>query len=189
MWKKFVSLVTYKARSEDFDQSRLNRLAEWIGWSESLLVAQAILLVLSCSGSYSIKQLAFTTRSIANAYWTDTNISTWLHVRLLVIFFMQDRGCTKYNVQQNIISLWATTWQNQQNECAPTEDSDQPGHPPSLIRVFAVCMKKPWILSYPLSAQRRMIRLGGFPGWSEASLGAHSFCWFCHVAAHIINCK
>ena len=24
------------------------------------------------------------------------------------------------------------------NECAPIEDSDQPGHPPSLIRVFAV---------------------------------------------------
>ena len=24
------------------------------------------------------------------------------------------------------------------NECAPSEDSDQPGHPPSLIRVFAV---------------------------------------------------
>ena len=27
---------------------------------------------------------------------------------------------------------------NQQSECAPSEDSDQPGHPPSLIRVFAV---------------------------------------------------
>ena len=25
-----------------------------------------------------------------------------------------------------------------QNEYAPSEDSDQPGHPPSLIRVFAV---------------------------------------------------
>ena len=24
--------------------------------------------------------------------------------------------------------------------CAPSEDSDQPGHPPSLIRVFAVRM-------------------------------------------------
>ena len=24
---------------------------------------------------------------------------------------------------------------------APNEDSDQPGHPPSLIRVIAVCMK------------------------------------------------
>ena len=25
--------------------------------------------------------------------------------------------------------IWATTWQNQQNECAPSEVSDQPGHP------------------------------------------------------------
>ena len=25
---------------------------------------------------------------------------------------------------------WATTWQNQQNECAPSEDSDKPGRPP-----------------------------------------------------------
>ena len=53
-------------------------------------------------------------------------------------------------------SVWAATWQNQQNECAPSEDSDQPGHPPSLIRVFAVRIKKPWVLSYPLSAQRRL---------------------------------
>ena len=30
------------------------------------------------------------------------------------------------------------TRQNHQNECAPSEDSDQPGHRPSLIRVFAV---------------------------------------------------
>ena len=33
---------------------------------------------------------------------------------------------------------WAASWQNQQSDCAPSEDSDQPGHPPSLIRVFAV---------------------------------------------------
>ena len=37
--------------------------------------------------------------------------------------------------------------------CAPSEDSDQPGHLPSLIRVFAVRMKKAWVLSYTLSAQ------------------------------------
>ena len=42
----------------------------------------------------------------------------------------------KYFAIRNL--MWATTWQNQQNECAPSEDSDQPGHPPSLIRVFAV---------------------------------------------------
>ena len=46
---------------------------------------------------------------------------------------------------------------------APCEDSDQPGHPPSLIRVFAVHMKKTWVLSYPLSAQRRL-----WSDWADA---------------------
>ena len=36
--------------------------------------------------------------------------------------------------------------------CAPSKDSDQPGHPSRLIRVFAVRMKKGWVLRYPLSA-------------------------------------
>ena len=58
---------------------------------------------------------------------------------------------------------WAATWQNQQSECAPSEDSDQPGHPPSLIRFFAVRMKKAWALSYPLSAQRRL-----WSDWADA---------------------
>ena len=39
--------------------------------------------------------------------------------------------------------------------------SDQPRHPPSLIRVFTVCMKKAWVLSYPFSAQRRL--------WSDSA--------------------
>ena len=82
-------------------------------------------------------------------------------------------------------SIWAALWQNQQNHCAPSGDSDQPGHPPSLIRVFSVRMKKAWALSYPLNAQRRLIRLGGCPGWSESSLGTQSFCWFCHKVAQI----
>ena len=30
------------------------------------------------------------------------------------------------------------------------------------------------------------IRLGGCPGLSESLLGAHSLCWFCHVAAEMI---
>ena len=53
---------------------------------------------------------------------------------------------------------------------APSEDSDQHGHPPSLIRVFAFRLKQYWVLSYPLSAQRRLIGLGGCLGWSESSL-------------------
>ena len=31
--------------------------------------------------------------------------------------------------------------------CVPSEDSNQPGNQPSLIRVFAVRLKKPWVLS------------------------------------------
>ena len=50
--------------------------------------------------------------------------------------------------------------------------------------VFAVRMKKAWVLSYPLSAQRRL--------WSDAqadlsSMGAQSFCWFCHKVAQIVK--
>ena len=56
----------------------------------------------------------------------------------------------------------------------PSKNSDQPGHPPSLIRVFAVPLKKARIPSYPLIAERRLIRLGGCPGWAESSLGAHA---------------
>ena len=33
---------------------------------------------------------------------------------------------------------------------------------------------------------KTLVRLGGCPGWSESSLGAHSLYWFCHVAAHIL---
>ena len=70
--------------------------------------------------------------------------------------------------------------------CAPSDDSDQPGHPPSLIRVFAVRMKKAWVLSYPLSAQRRL-----WSDWADAQADlslrwAHMpFCWFCHEAAYV----
>ena len=43
-------------------------------------------------------------------------------------------------VPEHLVSYLAAAWQNQQNDCVPSEDSDQPGHPPSLIKVFAVCL-------------------------------------------------
>ena len=76
--------------------------------------------------------------------------------------------------------------------CAPSEDSDQPGHQPSLIRVFAVRMKKAWVLSYPLRAQRRLRSdWVDAPDWVDAQADlslrwAHMpLCWFCHDAAHL----
>ena len=46
-------------------------------------------------------------------------------------------GCTC--MEKNRYQLLFEPRQNQQNECATSEDSAQPGHPPSVIRVFAVC--------------------------------------------------
>ena len=62
---------------------------------------------------------------------------------------------------------------------------DQLGHLPSLNRVFAVGMKKAWVLSYPLSAQRRL-----WSDWADAQVDlslrcAHmQVCWFCHEEVH-----
>ena len=38
-------------------------------------------------------------------------------------------GKAYFVIQTWRIVKWATTWQNQQSDCAPSEDSDQPGHP------------------------------------------------------------
>ena len=71
--------------------------------------------------------------------------------------------------------------------CVPSKDSDQLGHLPSLIRVFSVRMKKSWILSYPLRAQRRL-----WSDWAAAQANLSlcwaqsSFYWFCHAAAQIM---
>ena len=87
----------------------------------------------------------------------------------------------------NVTDKWAVTWQNQQNGCALGEDSDQPWHPPSLIRVFAVRMKKAWVLSYLLSAQQL------WSDWANAQADlslrwAHrSYCWFCHAVVKMIE--
>ena len=47
--------------------------------------------------------------------------------------------------------------------CALSEDSDQPGHLPSLNRVFTACMKKHWVLSYVMSTQWRL-----WSDWADA---------------------
>ena len=72
--------------------------------------------------------------------------------------------------------------------CVPSKDSEQPGHSPSLIRVFTVHMKKAWVLSYSLSAQLRL-----WSDWADAQADlslcwAHmSFCWFCYAVAQMVG--
>ena len=65
---------------------------------------------------------------------SDVNVININHRNELLVM----NNTTGNNVTEDVINITAATWQNQQNECAPSEDSDQPGRPPSLIRVFAV---------------------------------------------------
>ena len=51
----------------------------------------------------------------------------------LFMFWIKPMGYIITRIKYNIwTDIWAATWQNQQNKCAPSEDSDQPGHPPKL---------------------------------------------------------
>ena len=68
--------------------------------------------------------------------------------------------------QRRLRSAWASAQSDQSLRC-PHEETLSPLLPIELIA-------------------KTLIRLGIRPVWSESSLGAHwSFCWFCHVAAHV----
>ena len=67
--------------------------------------------------------------------------------------------------QRRLRSAWASAQSDQSLRC-PHEESLDPYLP---IKCTA----------------KTLIRLGGCPGWSESSLGAQSFCWFCHEVAHL----
>ena len=77
---------------------------------------------------------------------------------------------------------------NQTNKmiCTSSQDSDKPGHPPSLIRVFSVHMRNPGVLGYRLSALQKLIGPARYPGLSSLHRMLRSFCWLCHARAHIL---
>ena len=66
---------------------------------------------------------------------------------------------------------WASVWQNLQSDMG-AQQRHQPGHPPSLIRVFAVYMKKAWVLPTERTVNT-LIRLGGYwLDWAFSYLSA-----------------
>ena len=117
------------ADSEDSDQTgRMPRLiCVFAGHT-------AILLVLSCRGSNN------------NHSPVPYILQTYVSIRQSACMSSNHLKSGLLQIQRTykvwMIKIWVATWQNQHSECAPSEDSDQPGHPPSLIRVFAVRMKK-----------------------------------------------
>ena len=109
------------------------------------------------------------------------------------------RSWNYYQISYLSVSLWhhkvhvstdsnmMYSTRNNKMTCASSEVSEQPGPLLSLISVFAVRMKKPWVLSYPLSTQR-----GLWSDWADAQADLSlrcvhgSFCRFCRVHAHMM---
>ena len=79
----------------------------------------------------------------------------------------------------------ALSWQNQQNDWVQQRHSSAWASVQS-DQSIRCPNKKAWVLSYPLSTQRRL-----WSDWANAQADlslrwAHMpFCWFCHAAAHI----
>ena len=66
--------------------------------------------------------------------------------------------------QRRLRSAWASAQSDQSSLCAQLVAKD-----PSFLHADS----------------GDLIRLGGCSVWSESSLGAQSFCWFCHVATQL----
>ena len=155
------------AQSDQSSLWRLIRLGGCPGWSESSL------------GTQSFCWFCDDAAQILKCPW---------YFQLSVHYRCKPGDSTRYRKKQQHRSVFEPHHdKTNRMACAPSEDSDQPGHPPSLIRIFAVRLKKARIRNYPLSAQRRL-----WSNWADAQADlsfrwAHMpFCWFCHDAAHFL---
>ena len=138
-----------------------------LGWSESSLGAQIVLLVLSCSSSVEnnyLTALTLVKMYVANSYveymWSFRCLSIIFHQQQLP--FQHPINITKWSCNMSCLMTKPTKWHVR---------PDQPGHPPSLIRVLAVRMKKAEVIGYPLSAQQRL-----WSDWADAQADL-SLCW------------
>ena len=107
----------------------LIRLGVYLGWSESSLSAVILLVFHEVAQFLQFHYVLILFRSGLCRLWSVPDC-TLIRTLRGKIFLNMSRDMTKH--------------------------SDQPGHLPSLIRVFAVRMKKPWVLSCPLNAQQSL---------------------------------
>ena len=83
---------------------------------------------------------------------TDENLNerTETGHNLLHIACISGGNVYRFNLSQSMMK--STKWPVHSENTQISLGTDQPGHLPSLIRVFAVLLKKVCVLSYPLSS-------------------------------------
>ena len=98
--------------------------------------------------------------------WSESSLSAWIKLGSLATLWAQEKtlirlgGCLGWSESSLggqillVLSRGGSYFETQHDKtntmiCAPSEDSDQPGYPPSLLRFFVTRKKKPWVLSDP----------------------------------------
>ena len=148
------------------------------------VLCTCILFVAKCHSSFDICIVYYPSMSlnkstklsvICRIYWETLAKKRWI-LRGIVRFWhlkhpnlsrLMTKSTKWVCAQWRLRSAWASA-QSDQSLCCPHEECLGPYLP---IERTA----------------KALIRLGGCLGWSESSLGKHSFCWFCHVTAHLYD--
>ena len=100
----------------------------------------------------------------------------WAKHRLRVAKMQDQPSPSFHHSASYVICMWASAWRNQQTDmCAHRRLRSTWASAASLIKVFAVRIKKPRSITYPLNAKRRL-----WSDWADAQADL-SYRW-----AHVI---
>ena len=107
--------------------------------------AKALERLRGCTGSPELSLVAFVVSAVISMSWFKYTPYLF-HWWTVIMSTTQRKLFTTYCIKPlfgsfSLYSIFLYVSRNmtkQRNKCAPSEDSNQPGHPPSLIRVFAV---------------------------------------------------
>ena len=108
--------------------------------------------------------------------WKSLQCSTGLQLISFTTVLQNSSNLHNFSISNiNVLAMYEPSHdKTNKMTCAPSEDSDQPGHPPSLISLHCLHEEAvgPWLPIERLA--KTLIRLGGCPGWSESLLGAYA---------------
>ena len=121
---------------------------------------------------------------IIRACWVINFVFVYVYIELWFWIALNKLFLTA--LKNKIYYKWARLMTKPAKWLCAKRRSEQPGHPRSLIRASLSAWRKLGFLATYWAHSEDSDQTSGCPGWSESSLGAQSFCWFCHEAAQIL---
>ena len=176
-WEHYQFSPLYNDRCSVSVQCKLNNTVVTIWWVANIKYTSTGSLKLFVGHRYSmLSQWLFWQLGTFNIYKKDNNM---FHLQYTVFVLIQNDWYSIYHLilsarkEMSSSMTKPTKWHMR---LAKTQISL--GIRPSPIRVLAVRMKKAWVLSYPLSTQRRL-----WSDWADAQVDL-SLCW---VHSHFVG--